>query len=354
MQVYTVRNAHEALAVLLSAIDREGVERQSRNGPVLMFPMPITICYEKPTERVLFWPERDANPFFHFFEALHMLAGRNDVAFPAYFAKQILEYSDDGTTLHGAYGHRWRKAFKFDQLREIVTRLRQDPNCRRQVLQMWHAGWDLGRDGKDLPCNIAATFQINVNGQLDMVMFNRSNDTIWGAVGANVVHFSVLQEYVAGAVGVPVGRYWQVSANMHVYKNDVYTRCRPIAAAEPDPWRWRNSNPYDTVQPFDLFTTDHIMNTKERWFLWDVELDRLFSSWQCPGAREFTLPFFRDVAVPMLQAYHIYKTMNRPKCYTEAKDRALKRVAAMDWQRAGGEWIMRRFDKWVAGVDVGV
>jgi hypothetical protein len=47
---------------------------------VLVSQTPVVTCYSAPTQRVLFSPMRDANPFFHLMEALWMLAGRDDVA----------------------------------------------------------------------------------------------------------------------------------------------------------------------------------------------------------------------------------------------------------------------------------
>jgi hypothetical protein len=47
----------------------------SRAGDVLVAPHPVMSVTSIPTERVLFDPARDANPFFHLFESLWMLAG---------------------------------------------------------------------------------------------------------------------------------------------------------------------------------------------------------------------------------------------------------------------------------------
>ena len=120
MKVIHARNAHEALHKGLQYMAVHGIARESRNGPVLVAPVPVVTVYQRPTERVVFWPERDANPWLHLMEALWMIGGRQDVAFPAYFAKQMLEYSDDGKLLHGAYGFRWRHHFGFDQLDDIL------------------------------------------------------------------------------------------------------------------------------------------------------------------------------------------------------------------------------------------
>lgn len=125
------------------------VQRPSRNGDVLQIDEPVTITYRKPTRRVLFNPVRDANPFFHVYEALWMLAGRNDVAPLTYYNSRMREFSDDGETLNGAYGYRWREA---NQLDIIVDHLKVDPTSRRAVLQMWNVEDDLLKLGHYEPC----------------------------------------------------------------------------------------------------------------------------------------------------------------------------------------------------------
>jgi thymidylate synthase len=76
-----------------------------------------------------------------------MLAGREDVAPLAYYAKNMLNYSDDGHTLNGAYGYRWRHADTSveprDQLEIIVEHLQNKPESRRAVLTMWDVEDDL-------------------------------------------------------------------------------------------------------------------------------------------------------------------------------------------------------------------
>jgi hypothetical protein len=225
----TVYNVNDALPFGLSAILRHGIVNQSRNGKVMMVPAPVTTAYLAPCERVLFSPERDANPFFHLMESMWMLAGCNDVAFPSYYSKQLASYSVDGQTLHGAYGHRWRNHFGYDQIEQAIADLKADPDSRRVIIQMWDATVD-GRsteaNAKDRPCNDMVKFQAIPAGNgyycLNMSVFCRSNDAVWGAYGANAVHFSYLHEYVASAVGMSVGTYFQISDNLHVYDQNLY------------------------------------------------------------------------------------------------------------------------------------
>ena len=164
MQVLEVRNVHDALVRGMDLLHTEDFKNESRNGRVYQARTPVTTVYQRPKERVLFWEERDANPFFHFMEGLWMLDGRNDLEFVQHFAKSMENYSDDGKSLWGAYGWRWRSYFGYDQLRVIIERLKKDGEDRRSVLQMWDAENDLGRDGKDVPCNTSIYFKEDTAG----------------------------------------------------------------------------------------------------------------------------------------------------------------------------------------------
>lgn len=333
MHVLNPRNVQMALPMGLDFLRREGVARESRNGPVLVADAPVTTVYDKPLERVIFWPERDANPFFHLMESLWMLAGRNDVAFCTKFVKTMLNFSDDGKTFHGAYGYRWRQHFGFDQLGHVIEALKANPDDRRQVVQMWDAKVDLGRTGKDLPCNTQIFFAINVHGALDMTVLNRSNDMIWGAYGANAVHFSYLQEYVAAGIGIPVGRYYQVSNNFHAYLK-TYEPLQELADRAPDPYRVSSECLYSLgqVQPYPLVST----NVKT----WQEDLSMFMQDGPIIGFRD---PFFRRVASPVWLAHKAYKDGSGEARYVDALE-VLQQCQASDWRVACSEWIQRRYD----------
>jgi hypothetical protein len=336
MILINARNVQQALPIALEALGRVGVDRDSRNGPVRMFPEPVTTVYRNPRERVMFWAARDANPFFHFWESLWMLAGRDDVEGVARFVNRMRSFSDDGVTLHGAYGRRWRSWFDIDQLPTIIEALKANRDDRRQVLSMWDARTDLGRQGKDLPCNLQAVFGVSVTGALDMMVTNRSNDLVWGAYGANAVHFSMLHEYMANAAGYPVGVYRQVSANFHAYK-DTLKQVASIAGAAPDPltppeFRMTGQDPYTdgAVKPYPIMTVDRPT--------WDRELLMFMSE---PNAVGFLDPFFRRVAGPIIRAHEVYKESSDASRYAEARE-ILADCRATDWKLACTEWLTRR------------
>ena len=291
----------------------------------------------------MLWPDRDANPFFHFFECLWMLNGQNDVAWINKYSEGIARYSDNGKTFHGAYGHRWRRHFKKDQLTLSVDGLMKDRTNRRVYVQMWDADVDLGEAGKDFPCNVGLTLQINVKGELDMVVHNRSNDLIWGALGANAVHFSFFQEVVAAFIGVPVGRYWQVSSNLHAYV-EVLDKVRHIGDQAMDPYTKQPQDPYS----LGLCTTYPVCSVSPVEWLQDLAI--FMKEGPIIGFRE---PFFRQVATPLLRAHQAYKNRDNPDRFAQAGE-ILLQCRAEDWRLACQQWLERRKARALKAMDDGV
>jgi hypothetical protein len=333
MIVLNVTNVHEALPQALHLLHTRGVRQESRNGPVLVVPEPVATVYARPCERVLFHPWRDANPFFHFYESLWMLAGRRDIKPLVRYAKQIANYSDDGQTMNAAYGYRWRIQHG-DQLKAITRNLRKNPQDRRNVLQIWDADADLatGYEGKDAACNLTATFQI-VNDQLDMCVFCRSNDIIWGCYGANAVHFSFLLEYMARRIGVAVGTYTQISVNWHGYLSTVEPMLEYHSHEE-------GSSPYETEPVYP-----HPIATIADMDAWDKDCSKFVTTdGQLPARRtDFHDSWFDQVAWPIVLAHDRYKEEGSSRF--DGAMSALEECGASDWKLACSQWIQRREKK---------
>lgn len=423
------------------------IRKQSRNGPVLMIDEPVTVTYSHPRERVLFNAARDANPFFHLYEALWMLAGRNDVESVAYYAKQMKEYSDNGKTLNGAYGYRWRKAKTFvpceryghdedgsgyyykdekagwhDQLDRLIAHLKADPNSRRAVLQMWNVEDDLLKIGqkcdqcqdgellphlntaayptcpgcgrgkgqhvasKDVCCNLSVMFSLRTDhcpgcyeggltGEsdgyavhiehqewghydrtedypkkprcrlckgsrkaptaLDITVTNRSNDLIWGLLGANYVHFTFLQEYMAARLGVEVGKYHHFTNNLHVYTES-------NSGFKPEEWladEWNNIPGYTDIQSplksHALIKDPAVFEQEVKDFV-DRHDGTCKNNPRTIGA--FTEPFLVDVAEWAMKAFFYHK---EHKDYDIAIECA-SQIKADDWRIACTQWLQRR------------
>lgn len=354
MKVIEARNVHFAFARALNLLSEIGVARDSRNGPVLQAPCPVTTVYERPWERVLFWPERDANPFLHLYESLWMLAGRRDIAPLVRYAKNFVNYSDDGETMHGAYGARWRDHFSqydpihkeydtYDQLWQIAMTLKQDPTDRRCVLQMWDVSNDLGRNGKDLPCNLTATFQIGVDDKLHMTVFCRSNDVVWGCYGANAVHFSFLLEYMALWIGVPMGTYTQVSVNWHGYV-ETLKPFRNGLSNDPYPYEPHLDKYGLRYLPMtEPYTGESSIRVHERVHGYVEELLMHADSDFVHAKESNDDEPWRDMVYGVLKAHMLWRTLPAPERYTRPLELLMTLDQTVDWVVAAQQWIEQRW-----------
>jgi hypothetical protein len=345
MNVITARNVNEALPIALSLLARFGEEFDSRNGPALRLPAPVTTTYLYPMERVLFDPVRNANPFFHFFETLWLLAGREDVAFIEEYNSRIADYSDNGFSFHGAYGRRLRR--DYDQISTVATMLREDPNTRRAVLQIWDSDRDLNAHTKDLPCNLMTAFRVDSERLLHMTVFNRSNDVIWGAYGANVVQFSMLLEYIAAHAGLRVGTYAQVSNDFHVYAanpfwrsyyaiygdKDIMPYVDPYVETQAQELLIEQANlelpPTVDFDPYELFADPTAFDLDLYHFFRCI--DGYMDKW--PSWRTHS---FEYVVLPLWHAWAAHKAGQHQQALQHAST-----CAAADWQLAAMLWLAR-------------
>lgn len=356
----------------------------SRVGEVARVPEPAIITYSAPRERVLFNAARDANPFMHMFEALWMLAGRRDIDPIAYYAENYRAQVQDGDSpyANGAYGYRWRlqkwgpiggNHARVDQLKAIANHLKKLPHSRRAVLSMWNVEDDLLKveTTKDVCCNLSACFEVEtgtckycegtglkglivgggtsgpaecqyckgspheVPRYLNMTVFNRSNDLIWGALGANVVHFSFLQEYMAARIGLEVGTYHQVSNNIHVY-TERWEPEKLLADKEPN-WYALNGEDRQPCGPVNKAGLFPFVRDPD---VFDEEVAKFIDS--KPWAVNWNEPFLQQVATPMCEAFHHHK--DRRNYHGALK--AAEQIAAADWRIAAVAWLRRREANW--------
>ena len=332
------RNVNTAFRELLSGIcggTIATVRTSSRYGEVLRIAEPLVITYEHPSECILFNQSRDSNVFFTLYEALWLLAGRRDVAPLSYYNSKMPEFSDDGVTYHGSYGYRWRKHFGFDQLDMAASELRDNPTTRRVVVAMWDATVDLPyactKGTKDLPCNLEVVFEVE-DDHLNITVFNRSNDIVWGLLGTNVVQFTFLQMYMAARLGLKIGVYHQISSNAHVYTDRF----------EPEKWlAWYNdTSGFDGKLSGDgdySFTIKTIPLVKD-----PATFDRECAEFVERHSRDalagdYKEPFLELVAQPMMIAFHWHKRRD----YSAALA-CIETVQSDDWRIAATNWLLKR------------
>lgn len=333
MHVIKVRNVNEAL---FQGIDlfrvADTIVRNTRSGRVLELVDPVTTIYERPKERVLSSPVRNANPFFHVMEAFWILAGRSDVKSLVEYNKRMAEFSDDGNIFHAPYGYRLRKRCSIDQLDGVIRELRENPTSRRAVATIWVPMLDLNQDSKDIPCNDLLDFKIDYEGKLNLNIYCRSNDMLWGAYGTNAVQFSYIQQYVAEMLGCYVGVMRQISSNMHVYLDGPGGQLwAKVYAAHEDRKFYYDDYGSAGVHPALLVEEPEFF---------DVELT-YFWHWHETGMMPG--PCFNSVFIqtlqPLVLAWQAFKNRRH--------DNALRIVAnieALDIHKACTEWLIRAID----------
>lgn len=181
-------------------------------------------------------------------------------------------------------------------------------------------------------CNVGVAFLIR-DGNLNMTVFNRSNDAIWGAYGANVVHFSFLQEYIADMVGVPVGTYTQISNSLHAYPNlypNIWARVQRLDPGPYDPYQNGEVTPY----------SEKLVTHPAAWF---SDIEAFMRHGEEPSRWDYVNPWFREVGTPMVLCHQAY----RLKDYQGTRDwdaafAFAEVIKAPDWRRATVEWLTRR------------
>jgi thymidylate synthase len=377
MKTIEARNVNQALQMGLKYLIEEGKEEQSRAGNVLVAPVPVMTVTRFPQERVLFSSVRDANPFFHLREAMWMLAGGNKVKALTPYVSRFVEFAEPDGTVHGAYGHRWRHALGFDQLEHVINVLKADPMSRQCIIQMWDARDqyqlcceaneredlsgenDLRGKWKDRPCNTHIYLRIQPGktlghhtldqivtlgeSTLDLTVCCRSNDAVWGAHGANAVHFSILQEYLAARIGVGMGKMYQLSNNYHAYLDELdRLTIRGECTLGKLPEIIEGDRVTETPEP--LFDKPDAINKDIQTFETWCDLDTYHPK-KMMNYDNYENRWFETTLMPAMLAHERYKKSGakiQGSVATAIASALASEIRSMDWRIACTEWLQRR------------
>jgi len=311
------RNAPQAYVEGLQMFRTCALLENTRNGPAMVMPTPTFLTIQFPEERLLNCPVRRVNPFFHCMEFIWMMAGSNDATWISQFNKQMKEYADDGI-LRGAYGWRW--ANPIFQIPQLIDLLHKDPGSRQAVLSMWDVVYD-GPNARtsDRPCNTHIYFRVDETDCLNMTVCNRSNDFIWGMLGTNVVHMTMLQELVASAAGFKLGTYHVFSNNCHIYTSVPQYEDIIKTTLDEDMYKGENK------------VGDHMPLLTDCTYVEFMEDCTNFLD----GEKVFQCPWIQHVAWPIKMAY-----LNESSRYNY-----IEGIIASDWHHACWSWEARRLER---------
>lgn len=154
-------------------------------------------------------------------ELLWYLSGSNKLDFIEYYISRYADYSDDGSTLNGAYGAQlFNGGFgnPNNQFNRIHSLLADTPNTRQAFIPILNSDNLSNYNTKDLPCTIGLQFFVRREA-LDLYVFMRSNDVFRG-LPHDLFCFTMIQELMASLLKLKTGEYVHFASSLHLYNND--------------------------------------------------------------------------------------------------------------------------------------
>ena len=218
------RTFAEVYDKLLLSLLEEGKKVRPR-GMLTKELMQETFCIEDPNSSLIYIPGRNFSIAHAIHESFLIFCDNNRVNVAGYFNKNIAQFSDDGNTLYGSYGHRIAK-----KMQGVLDKLKEDHDTRQALLTI-HRVDDSIVKTKDPPCTITLQFTIR-DEKLNMHVYMRSNDIVWGTP-YDVFVFTTIQKVFANTLGIPIGKYYHTATSLHMYERD-FEKCREyIGHCEP-------------------------------------------------------------------------------------------------------------------------
>jgi thymidylate synthase len=213
MLVLTADSANELFVTACAAVLAAGTPVAPRGIPTREV-LGVHLCLTNPQRRFVdVAPIRVLNPAFAAAEAVWILSGSDDPWIYDY-NDALSQFANDGI-LMGAYGPRLRRwGGAVDQLDHVRQLLLRDPDTRQAVIQLFNPLRDY-QGYRDVPCTLGYRFYLR-QGSLHMHTSMRSQD-LWLGFGYDIFAATLLQELLAGWLGVGLGQYHHQVDSLHLY-----------------------------------------------------------------------------------------------------------------------------------------
>lgn len=163
---------------LLATLYPELIERGSANGArrgETREKIGVLIHLTKPRARLSQSFSR-GKAFSALGELLWYLARSDKLDFIKRYINRYEEESDDGISVHGAYGPRLFSMRGINQVENVIALLQKRGPTRRAVIQLFNAE-DIHGDYKEIPCTTTLQFLLR-DDQVHLVATLRSNDAL--------------------------------------------------------------------------------------------------------------------------------------------------------------------------------
>lgn len=202
------RTFAEAYKKVIQKVIDEGITVKPRSQATKEL-LQETIKIEMPAYNMAYIKNRKWNLLHAIVESLYIFSSINDVRVTSIFNKNMQNFSDNGITMYGDYGSRIA-----DKIPLLINKLKDDKDTRQAVLTIYDSD-DIDMVSRDIPCTVMLQFTIR-NERLNMHVFMRSNDCIWG-MPYDVFMFTNMQMVIANELDLACGNYYHTATSMHIY-----------------------------------------------------------------------------------------------------------------------------------------
>ena len=165
------------------------------------------------------------------YELLWFLKGDTNIKYLQENGVKIWDaWADANGDLGPVYGHQWRNwnSEEIDQITELITELKTNPNSRRMLVSAWNPSV-LPDTKKSFDENVAnnkaalppchAFFQFYVSdGKLSCQLYQRSADIFLG-VPFNIASYALLTMMIAQVCELKAGEFIHTFGDAHIYNN---------------------------------------------------------------------------------------------------------------------------------------
>ena len=115
------------------------------------------------------------------------------------------------------YGSQWNDFNGIDQLYNLMSTLKRDPDNRRLIVSAWNPT-DIGKMSLP-PCHVM--FQVSKMGEkLDLCWYQRSCDVPLG-IPFNIASYGLLLSIICHITGYKPGKLIGFLSNVHIYENQI-------------------------------------------------------------------------------------------------------------------------------------
>ncbi|MEE1541085.1 MAG: thymidylate synthase [Paludibacteraceae bacterium] len=126
---------------------------------------------------------------------------------------------DEFARAHGnlgpVYGKQWRNFCGVDQLKELISQIKANPDSRRLIMSAWNPS-ELTNMALP-PCHCFMQFYVS-DGRLSCQLYQRSGDIFLG-VPFNIASYALFTMMIAQVCGLKLGDFVHTLGDAHIYTN---------------------------------------------------------------------------------------------------------------------------------------